>query len=60
MLFTQYTFLDNTDPKMLFGKIYLNDRLVDLNSKEEKLILKGIAKFTITNNLKELDKEHRK
>jgi len=57
LLFTQYVFLDDPETEMLPGRIYLNQKLIDLKSEEEKLILNGITRFSITNELKGSDSE---
>ncbi len=55
LLFTQYTFLDNPNPEMLPGRIYLNQKLIGLKSEDEKMILLGIENFDITNDLLKID-----
>jgi len=57
LLFTQYVFLDILGYEMLPGRMYLNQKLIDLKSDEEKLILHGIAKFSIASELKSLNSE---
>lgn len=57
MLLTQYSILDNINPDMLPGRIYLNGQLIDLKSQEEKIILKALKKHTIAQELKEMDIE---
>ena len=54
-MFTQHAFLDNPDPEMLPRTIYLNRKLVDLKSEDEKAILTGITKFTVSHELLETD-----
>lgn len=51
LLFTQYTFLDNPDTEMLPGRIYLNQKIIDLKSKEEKIILFALNNFNISDKL---------
>ncbi len=57
LLFTQYSILDYLKPEMLPGRIYFNEKIIDLKSKEEKIILKAIKKFTITQELKKMNIE---
>ncbi len=57
LLFTQYSILDYLKPEMLPGRIYFNEKIIELKSKEEKIILKAIKKFTITQELKKMDIE---
>jgi len=57
LLFTQYAILDYIKPEMLPGRIYFNGQLIDLKSKEEKIILKALKKYTITKELREMDIE---
>lgn len=55
LLFTQYAFLDNPDPEMLPGRIYLNEKIIDLKSEDEKMILIGLKNFNISNVLLKID-----
>ncbi len=51
LMFTQHVFLDYLDKEMLPGRIYLNQKPVELKSEEERLILKGVSNFSITSEL---------
>ncbi|CAM1374643.1 hypothetical protein [Tenacibaculum xiamenense] len=55
LLFTQHTFLDNPDSEMLPGRIYLNQEIINLKSKEEKMILLGLHDFNVSNELVEIN-----
>ncbi|TPN82790.1 hypothetical protein [Aquimarina algicola] len=55
LLFTQYVFLDNPDPEMIPGRIYLNQKIIDLKSKEEKMILLGLKNFNVSHELLDID-----
>jgi len=57
LLFTQHAFLDNPDPEMLPGRIYLNQEIIDLKSKEEKMILLGLKDFNVSNELLNMKSE---
>ncbi|MGB0870716.1 MAG: hypothetical protein ACPGSD_14050 [Flavobacteriales bacterium] len=53
LLFTQHVFLEHPNPEMLPGRIYLNQKIIELKSKEEKLILSGLKKNKISLELLE-------
>lgn len=55
LLFTQHAFLDNPDSEMLPGRIYLNQKIIDLKSEDEKMILLGLKNFNISNELLKID-----
>jgi hypothetical protein len=57
LAFIQHIALGRPNPKLLPGRIYLNEKLIDLNSVEEKSILKSITNFNIANKLKHYDYE---
>jgi hypothetical protein len=55
LLFTQHVMLDDPNPEMLPGRIYLNQNIVALKSEDEKIILKGITNFSISQELMKND-----
>ena len=57
LAFIQHIALGRPNPKLLPGRIYLNEKLIDLESEEERSILKSITNFSTSDELKQHDSE---
>lgn len=57
LLFTQNFFIEDYDEHMIPGRIYLNQELIQLKSKEEEHILKSLQYFKVDSALLQYDAE---